>query len=94
MSRVREECSEIVASLIESCLQDDPKQRPTASEIVCILEQEFCCDRAQSAPAPSVEPLAVATPRAVKSLHAGAGVQNAKASGPRKTTLKNVDAMV
>ncbi len=32
--RVPEECSESVALLIDTCLLDDPDQRPTARELV------------------------------------------------------------
>jgi hypothetical protein len=39
--RAGKECSAAVASLCEACLQDDPKLRPTASEIVCTLEDDW-----------------------------------------------------
>jgi hypothetical protein len=56
-SRVGEECSAAVASLYESCLQDDPKLRPTASQIVAILEEESpVTDAAQPAWDPTVNP--------------------------------------
>jgi hypothetical protein len=54
-SRVPEECSSTIASLYDSCLQDDPGLRPAAADVVASLEREFGVRRAQSAPAPDVE---------------------------------------
>jgi hypothetical protein len=58
--RVPEDCSAVVAALYESCLQDDPRLRPPASEIVSVLEKEvrFGAGRANSGPAPTLVPLA------------------------------------
>ncbi len=49
--RVPEECSREVASLYESCLQDDPKLRPSAADVVAALERDLCVERSESDPA-------------------------------------------
>jgi serine/threonine protein kinase len=36
--RVPEECSQEVSDLIDACLQTDPHQRPTASEVLQLLQ--------------------------------------------------------
>jgi hypothetical protein len=54
--RVPDDCSAAVASLYESCLQDDPKLRPSASEVSLALEREFCLARPHDDPAQTPEP--------------------------------------
>jgi hypothetical protein len=39
--RIGNDCSAAVASLYEACLEDDPKLRPTAPDIVHILETDW-----------------------------------------------------
>ena len=58
-----EECSADILEMVDSCLQEDPKLRPSAKEVgseMCIVSQSDLLHEVLSARQPHLQPLAPA----------------------------------